>query len=260
MGLTHSSGFYSFYYLKRSKKLNLFAIFACVFFLITIFIIVYSIVLNAKGSIFSSRKYYLLSLYQTQNKQMAINAQESIVNSGGAGYLYSYQNEICVLGFVYLKEKAASSVLEANLISFENSSIIALNAEKISLKYQRLIKANNLLLTSFRYISSITEEIYNLCISYETGEIDIASLYRQIEVVSLRFKEVLLDLDDLQLGESDEEQLKDCLYLSLSVNLSNITSCKDEIYKGLKIEKALKLVCIKTCLEEIDLRKRINKL
>ena len=99
-----------------------------------------------------------------------------------------------------------------------------------------------------------------MCISYETGEIDIASLYRQIEVISLRFKEVLLGLDNLQLEESEEEQLKDCLYLSLSVNLSNITSCKDEIYKGLKIEKALKLLCIKTCLEEIDLRKRINKL
>lgn len=158
-------------------------IFTSCFFIFSKFDITSALSLN-RYLIFETKSYYAVCVESSDNFSEVSETAQNVKLQDGAGYVFNINNRYCVIASCYMSKDDAISVAEG---------INGYSAEVIEIKYDRLItsiKFSSEQIAALKHSLSVVnrafENLYNVCLSFDRGEILDAEARQKLQL----FKEI----------------------------------------------------------------------
>lgn len=251
---------YNRYQVKRDKKqiakpLTLFMAFS-IATIILIFTVISLIFQNNTNAIFSAKKVYMLSLFDTQSKNQIYDFTERVKAIGGAGYVYNNGQKYFVLASAYFEKDDADKVKGEATEGFK-PEVVEITFDNIKSGGRLLIKKHRELLKAFEFIHNsiklAEENVYKL----DRGE-GVSSVYSGLVKENSKAKELLDGLGGLnETGKAAliKAEIENTLETIISLNEGLLSA----IYSSSSVASYARFNMISQCFNYEKLRKSINK-
>jgi len=219
-----------------------------------IMITIISLLVGYKNYYNKTEKVYLLSLCHTSSKSKVESVQAQVDKEVGVSFVYEKGGVNYIVGFVYYNNKDAMQTLSKVKEKFPTANILTISNSKLKAKNYRQIKNSSVNFTAYKSILSIRNAVYKLCKDVDMGA-NVFKIYTSLEKMIVSLEQMYGDLSRVE-----NNKVSDSLKSSCSMKLSLIRACQEAIVMDESLIDSVKLLYLKLCFEDIELKKTLNSI
>lgn len=134
-----------------------------------------------KYKVFDATTYYGISVASGETHGLVSEFSSQIKQSGGSGYIYQKNGLYFCLASIYKTKQDADKVCQ-NLSAEWSASVVEISFEQLIVSKDYLTEQIETLKTCLKLVNSTFDNLYDICISFDKGEILEAEAKQKLQV------------------------------------------------------------------------------
>jgi len=228
---------------------------ACVLGILFVFVVMVAGSLGIRQSKmqnFDAKDFFIVYTGKYILNSQATEACTKVSDKGGAGVVYSVENNKFVVASIYFNQTEATKVQEKIKTQFSEANILKISAPKLSRNTCKEIEKTAVCKLFYNSFYEFCQQLYTLTIKFDTSEVSESDVYKKI----LKSKQFLSDCES-QLKKQNGEVCK-LMQESNLVLVEQIDGFFSSVFISNNVAKYLKKLYVNSVIEFVNMCKTIK--
>ena len=180
--------------------------------------------------------YYLLSIYQSENKDECETLKSEFQNKGCAGYIYEDNNTFYIIASIYDNVNDAELVKSSLKVDGYNAEILSYSLDNLSLEGNFSSKEQQVIKECLQIRYTTYKSLYDISISLDTNVYDeitarlnVNEIYSDFLTTKNNFETLFSENQSVNISSIRE------IFNIISTELENLTNSKDDFSNKVKL-------------------------